>query len=164
MVRANFESLVIPFRFLPYGHAALPYGEVEYAIFRRRDEGYWQSICGGGESGETPLQTAMREANEEGGIPADSRFFTLDTVVAYPMEPQEDYGAAAADSYVTKQHCFAVELPDHLIALSPEHTEYRWVGYDEAMRLLKWDSDKTALWELRERIRRGAIKPDRPLH
>lgn len=37
--------------------------------------------------------------------------------------------------------------------LSSEHKEYRWVEYDEAMRLLKYDSNKTALWELNERLK-----------
>ena len=37
--------------------------------------------------------------------------------------------------------------------LSSEHKEYRWVKYDEAMRLLKYDSNKTALWELNERLK-----------
>jgi len=44
---------------------------------------------------------------------------------------------------------------DFTIAISPEHTSYRWLSYDEAARLLRWDSNKTALWELNERLRRG---------
>jgi dATP pyrophosphohydrolase len=41
------------------------------------------------------------------------------------------------------------------IVKSREHTSYRWLSYDEAARLLRWDSNKTALWELNERLRRG---------
>jgi len=29
-----------------------------------------------------------------------------------------------------------------LNCLSHEHTEYKWVTYDEAVKLLKWDSTK----------------------
>ena len=40
------------------------------------------------------------------------------------------------------------------IKLSDEHPEYRWLKYDEAHKMLKWDSDRTALWELNERLKR----------
>jgi broad specificity phosphatase PhoE len=42
------------------------------------------------------------------------------------------------------------------ITLSREHTDYRWVAYAEAARLLRWDSNRTALWELNERLTRQA--------
>jgi hypothetical protein len=30
--------------------------------------------------------------------------------------------------------------------------EFKWASYDEAVNLLKWDSNKNALWELKERL------------
>lgn len=39
------------------------------------------------------------------------------------------------------------------ILLSHEHPEYRWIGYDDARRLLGYDGDRTALWELHQRLR-----------
>jgi dATP pyrophosphohydrolase len=47
-----------------------------------------------------------------------------------------------------------VRLGGHEIVLSDEHTEFRWVSYEDAVRMLRWDSNKTAVWELRERIQR----------
>jgi dATP pyrophosphohydrolase len=44
---------------------------------------------------------------------------------------------------------------DFTIAISREPTAYRWLSYEEAVKLLRWDSNKTALWELNERLRRG---------
>jgi dATP pyrophosphohydrolase len=42
---------------------------IEYAIFRRSDADWWQAISGAGEEGETVIESAKREACEEGGIP-----------------------------------------------------------------------------------------------
>ena len=62
------------------------------------------------------------------------------------------------DVDVIPEHAFAVEVHDPALTLSEEHTEYRWLDYKEAMEALKWDSNKTALWELRRRlIRDGQI-------
>jgi len=38
------------------------------------------------------------------------------------------------------------------LILSDEHEEYGWFSYDECISLLKWDSNKTALWELNRRL------------
>ena len=50
------------------------------------------------------------------------------------------------------ERAFGVRLDDQIIALSGEHTEYQWVTYEEAVKLLRWDSNRTALWELNERL------------
>jgi dATP pyrophosphohydrolase len=55
--------------------------------------------------------------------------------------------------YVIPQYCFGVLAKERQLTLSPEHTEYRWLRYDEADRLLKYDGNKTALWELDRKVR-----------
>ena len=42
---------------------------------------------------------------------------------------------------------FAFECKDG-IELSHEHTECVWLSYEEAQTRLKWDSNRTALYEL----------------
>ena len=37
-------------------------------------------------------------------------------------------------------------------AVAPEHVEFRWGTYETAASLLKWDSNRTALWELDYRL------------
>ena len=39
-------------------------------------------------------------------------------------------------------------MADHEIVLSAEHTEVRWLSFDDAHELAEYDSNKTALWEL----------------
>ncbi len=80
MGRAPFQVLI-----LPYHHIGK---DVDYAVFRRIEStgGYWQGIAGGGEEGETPLEAAKREAQEEAGIIGESVYLTLDSVSKIPVE------------------------------------------------------------------------------
>ena len=41
--------------------------------------------------------------------------------------------------------------------LSHEHSEFRWAPYGEASATLRYDDDKTALWELDARLRAGDL-------
>jgi len=71
--------------------------------------------------------------------------------------PKEGFAAAASwdqELYVIPEYCFAIHVTDSVIALSDEHTEVRWVPYEQAFRLLKWDSNRNALWELNERLKK----------
>ncbi len=153
MTRAPFQVLIFPYRFLPGG-------EIEYAIFNRADDTahFWQGIAGGGEGTETPIEAAKREAYEEGGIPAASPYLTLDSVATIPVEEISGF-LWGEDVLVIPEYCFGVEVTDRALLLSHEHTEFRWVDYESAVELLKWDSNKNALWELNVRLRRQSSSP-----
>lgn len=146
-MRAPFQVLVIPFRRRPSG--------IEYAVLRRADIGWWQFVSGGGEDDETPLQAAERETVEELGIAARNRLVRLDSMATVPRDSFVAPEAWAEDVYVIPEYCFAFDVAEGEIVLSSEHTELRWVGYDEARDLLKWDGNRNALWELRERLGKG---------
>lgn len=150
MKRAPFQILVLPFRKVE-GKKPL------YAIFRRADRGVWQGIAGGGESKESPLESAQREAFEEGGIRADSKYFLLDSCSTIPVVHVCGF-RWGPDVLVIPEHAFAVRLTSPDITLSEEHSEYRWLSYAAAYRLLEWNSNKNALWELDTRIRKRKLK------
>jgi len=78
VARAPFQVLIFPFHRTD--------SNLEYAIFRRADAGYWQGVAGGGEGEETPLEAARREAKEEAGISPESPFTALDAVSNKPVE------------------------------------------------------------------------------
>lgn len=61
MARAPFRVLILPY-------CKTSSGSLEYAIFRRSDTGYWQSIAEGGENSESPLEAAKRETHEEADV------------------------------------------------------------------------------------------------
>ena len=145
-MRVPFQVLVIPFRRTA--------GRIEFAVLRRSDAGLWQFVAGGGEDDETPLQAAKRETSEEIGLSGAAKWIALDSKSTLP---RSCFGAADTWDpalYVIPEHCFAVEMGHRHIQLSAEHTDYRWALYDEACRMLKWDSNRNALWELNERLKR----------
>lgn len=141
----------------PYQTLIFPYKrekeEVKYAIFLRRDMKVWQGICGGGENEETIIETAKRECFEEAGIKNTSKYIQLDTITTIPVIDITGKFFWGEDVFVIKEYCFGVDATGQEINLSREHLEYRWLSYNEAKRMLKWDCDKTALWELNERIK-----------
>jgi hypothetical protein len=53
----------------------------------------------------------------------------------------------------TCSHAIRAVPPHTRLAVSGEHRKVRWVSYDEARSLLKWDSNGDALWELNERLK-----------
>jgi len=118
---------------------------------KRSDAEYWQFAAGGGEEGETPLQAARREVEEEIGI-ADSTLLPLDSVSSVPRTCFAAANSWPATLYVVVEYAFAVDTEDQLLRLSGEHMELCWVDYARAGQLLRWDSNRTALWELRERL------------
>jgi dATP pyrophosphohydrolase len=145
MGRCQFQVLIIPYRM---GSDGKP----EYAITKRSDIDAWQFLSGGGEDQEMPIQAARREANEEGGIPGDLEFLQLDSVASIPAHHFSAHQEWGDDVYVIPEYSFCVDVGSRDLSLSYEHTETRWLSYEEAHPLLAWDSNKTALWEVNQRI------------
>ncbi|WNB90989.1 NUDIX domain-containing protein [Bacillus sp. NEB1478] len=143
-MRAAYQVLVLPY--------LMEENSIKFAIFQRADLGYWQGIAGGGEEGETIEDSARREAFEEAGIAADSAFLQLDTTSSLPVEHVVGSFLWGEEVFVLKEYAFGVEVKNKDLSLSKEHGLYKWTTYEEAQFLLKWDSNKTALWELNQRL------------
>ena len=136
----------------PFQILAIPYKIIEttplFCIYCRADSGDWQFIAGGGENTETPLEAAKREAFEESGIKS-TNWKELKSLSYLPVTViQEKYRRNwDKDTYVIPEYVFGVECTGD-ITLSAEHTKYFWTTYEEAVKKLKWDSNRTALYEL----------------
>jgi dATP pyrophosphohydrolase len=122
-------------------------------LLRRSDVGWWQGVTGGGEDEETALQAAQRETYEETGIASGAPLLRLDTVISVPVTYFGGGRLWGDELYVIPMYCFGVRAPDRRIVLSHEHTAVRWLGYEAARRLARFDGNKTALWELDRRLR-----------
>lgn len=146
-MRAPFQVLVLPFRHTPAG--------TEFAVLKRADLGWWQFVSGGGEDNETPLEAAERETAEELGLAARGRLRPLDSTASIPREQFAASREWGDDIYVIPEHCFAIDVGPEHVSISSEHAEILWAGYDTARDLLRWEGNRTALWELRERLARG---------
>lgn len=140
----------------PYQILSIPYRVVDgtalFCILRRADSSYWQFIAGGGENGETPLEAAKRETTEEIGV-EPTNIQQLECVAYVPAEVIHESRRQHLDknTVVIPEYSFAFEC-DSEPTLSPEHSEYKWLTYDEARKLLKWDSNKVAMYEVKCRL------------
>jgi dATP pyrophosphohydrolase len=58
--------------------------------------------------------------------------------------------------YIVRKHFFAMDVSaeTEALVLSAEHKEFGWFSYADAYAALRYDDDKTALWELGQRIAR----------
>lgn len=91
----------------------------------------WDFPKGGVEAGESPLQAAVREVEEETALTAlDFRWGE-----AY-RETAPYSGGKIARYYVAASPLGDVSLPVNPELGRPEHHEFRWVGYADARRLL----------------------------
>jgi NTP pyrophosphohydrolases including oxidative damage repair enzymes len=122
----------------------------------RREDGAWRFLLlrafnhwdfpkGMVEDGEEPLAAAVREVQEESLID--------DLVFAWGENSTQTgpySGGKVARYYVAETHRREVTLPFNPLIGRPEHSEYRWVGYDEAMQLVsprvrpvvRWAADR----------------------
>ena len=149
MSRAPFQVLALPYRITSDS-------VILYALFKREPStgSYWQGIAGGGENSESPLEAAKRETLEEAGIDPSNEYMELDSFAMIPVVNVCGF-RWGSDVLVIPEYCFAVKVDAEQLQLSYEHTEYKWLSYGHAMKILHWDSNKCALWELNFRVRRG---------
>ncbi len=142
-MRTPYQVIVFPY--VKTGKGCL------YALFKRKDLNFWQAISGGGENKERPVQTAKREAFEEAGIGTSSKFMKLDSMTTIPVADVGNY-KWKADVLVLPEYSFGVEVSSKNLTIGREHSSYKWLPYKEAKRILKYDSNKSALWELHHRL------------
>ena len=139
----------------PYQVLIFPYIKTEkgylYAIFKRKDLKFWQGISGGGENEETPIQSAKREAFEEAKIDKSSRFIMLDSMTTIPTANVGNY-KWEENVLVLPEYSFGVEVFSRNLKIGKEHSAYKWLPYKKAENLLKYDSNKSALWELNHKL------------
>ena len=136
---------------LPYRHYK---NEIQFALFKRADLNVWQGIAGGVEEGENIFEACKREANEEAGIPFDASFIKLDSKSTIPVNFINGDFLWGERTFNVIEYCFSVCVDDIDIVLSEEHKEVFWTDYEKAFTMFKWDSNRNALWELNERIKR----------
>jgi len=149
-MRAPFQILAIPYRIVD--------GTPMYCVFHRADHDQWQFIAGGGEDNETPLAAAKREIFEEGGVHS-TQWLGLKSLSYIPVTIISEMRRKHWDSgiYVIPEYTFGFECQDD-VRLSLEHTDCVWLTYDEANQKLKWDSNRTALYELNCRLKKANEK------
>jgi dATP pyrophosphohydrolase len=133
LVRADIVALY-PYR--PGASAAGEHG-VEFLLMRRAPRKYmpgtWNVVQGKIEPGETAIQAAVREMQEETGL----RPRTL-----YQMNGVNTYFMAPKDTLVHSPVFLAEVGPKDEVTLNNEHDDYRWLKTDDALTLLIWPNQR----------------------
>lgn len=150
-MRLPKQVLIIPYRIIN--------GNIEYCIFKREDMQIWQWVSGGVEDfDEDILHAVKRELYEETNVTIDiENIIRLEGFTKIPVVNVVKDFLWGEDVFYSEEYAFAINLKNKEIKISYEHNDYKWVSYEEAKDLLKYDSNKSALWELNEKIKRGLI-------
>ena len=111
---------------------------------RSHPRGFWQSVTGSLEWGETPARAAVRELFEETGLRADGKLIDLHHQEQFPIiyPWRKRY---APHHYYNKEHWFALPLNgQRTIQLQlNEHRQFRWMSANEAIkRAFSWTNRK----------------------
>lgn len=113
---------------------------IEYLLLKRLPErnGFWQPVTGGLEEGETQTEALRREIEEETGIK------NLISVI------EGLYYFEFSDPNLFQEYVYGVEVSstEEVLLDGKEHSEYRWCGIKDALRLLHWKENKEALEKL----------------
>ncbi len=88
----------------------------------------WQMITASCEKGETAKQTVVRELYEETGLRAE-KLFSVPHVNTFYFDINDS---------ICLSPVFLVTVNTELVIISDEHTEYKWVTYDEAVQQIHW--------------------------
>ena len=124
--------------------------DLRVLLIERADAaGYWQSVTGSQEAGETLRETANRELLEETGIDAAAYGGLADWQLAnvYEIYPRWRDRYAPGTTHNT-EHVFALEVPEPIaVRLDPrEHRALVWLPWEEA-------AAKCFSWSNRDAIR-----------
>ena len=143
----------------PYQILAFPFimerGKYYYAIFKRKDLNIWQGIAGGGEGNEKPIGTMRREVYEETSIDRKAYCVRLASMTTIPAV--NICGLKWGDIIMIPEFTFGVETRSRKLKISDEHSQYLWLSCKDAIKKLKYDSNKSSLWELDYRLKNKSI-------
>ena len=123
-------------------------GRIEAVVIKTSLEGRWQLPKGMIDPGETAEIAALREVREEAGIVCE---------IIEPLDDIEYWFVAAFDGpkkrYHKKVHFYLMkylegDVNDH----DHEVVEARWVGIDEAERMLAFDGEKDLIVKAKRRL------------
>ncbi len=128
--------------------------DLQVLLLERADHpGYWQSVTGSQDLGETLLETAFREVSEETGLNA-ADFLLTDWKIENQYEIYEEWRwRYGPDVRFNTEHVFGLRLPAVIpIKLSTrEHLNYVWLPWQQAAQKVFSSSNAEAILSLPSR-------------
>jgi dATP pyrophosphohydrolase len=122
--------------------------ERRYLLLRRiaSHGGFWQSVTGSLEEGESHRHAAIREVLEETGFVArEEELIELGVINTFEIAPlwRAKYAPGVTHN---EEVCFALKVEEREVRLYPlEHDAFVWEPYDRALEMLYWESTRRAL-------------------
>jgi dATP pyrophosphohydrolase len=118
--------------------------DLDVLLLERADRpGFWQSVTGSQDAGESLRQTAVREVAEETGLDAEAHVLTdWATSNEYEIYPEWRWRYAPGVTRNT-EHVFGLRLPQPVpVKISPrEHLRYVWLPHDQAAeKVFSWSN------------------------
>jgi dihydroneopterin triphosphate diphosphatase len=117
-------------------------------LLRQQPEGFWQSVTGSLNPGETPLEAARRELREETGLDGETDLTDGGFINRYPIHPAWRH-RYAPEVQENTEYVFHLALTGPCdISLSPEHVDSRWLPREQAAEAAGSATDKAAILAL----------------
>jgi dATP pyrophosphohydrolase len=117
-------------------------------LLRREPAGYWQSVTGSLDPGESPMKAALRELREETGLDGSEGLADGGIINRFPIHPAWRH-KYAPEVQENQEYVFQFRLEGTCdISLSSEHSEYRWLPREQAAELSGSATDRAAILAL----------------
>ncbi|MCD6477272.1 MAG: NUDIX hydrolase [Candidatus Aenigmarchaeota archaeon] len=130
-------------KYRKYVCAAIFHKDKVLIFHRYRNWRGWELMKGGVKKGERIIDAAKREIKEETG---HNKFKLKRTKYMFKYKWPRSFIKDGYKYYGGENRLFIVELPNENVKIDRyEHTEYKWVSSEEALRLLTFNNHKKAL-------------------
>jgi len=114
--------------------------DIEFLLLKRAETeiypGLWQMVSGSIDANEIAYQTALREIKEETGLTPE-KFWIVPNVNSFYSSTQDK---------ICMIPVFAALVTDEAeVIISNEHSQFKWAGLDETLKLLAWPGQRKSV-------------------
>ncbi len=119
----------------------------EFLILHRKPErgNWWQPITGSVETyDKSNFDAALRELWEEAGLAGNNILSIFENYYNFQF---------TEEGIAYEEFCYGIEINCSVSInisnnIHKEHDQYKWLAFEDAISILKWDNNKCALTEL----------------
>jgi len=123
-----------------------PQGDRRYLLILHQ-KGHWAFPKGHAEAGETPLETARREVEEETGLTALDVVETAQFEEGYQFQQGRDTITKTVTYFLAHVHPTDNGEPPAITVQEAEVAQFRWCSCEEAQSLITFEANRRILGE-----------------